>query len=405
MNYSNWIRSRTHSREHLDHFLNGASNNVMQFDPDVGYIPKRGVTVEGMNGSRASYSYGPWDERRQLNGLTAPCRINTYGDSFTQCSQTNDGETWQEYLAAHLGEPIRNFGVGGHGVHQAMLRLLQKEATPIAAENVIFYIWGDDHHRSLMPWRGFFCFNWFQDQRRWDMFHINPWRHLVFQPATGRFEERPNFCPTPQSLYHLTDPDFVYEHMKDNLAVQLHALRNGVSGVDLRPARRAADALNFPWHKGDADVLAEQADRFFDLLAHRSTIHTLEHLLRFVRREKKNLFVLHGTHAGVVQEYLQGAPKNKNLIAVLDFLKRRKIPHLDILDQHKEEFAQFKLTAAEYAARYFIGHYNPKGNHFFAFAIKDAIVEWLNPKPPTYRELTGGIHYRGYFHEAKRRHA
>ena len=28
----------------------------------------------------------------------------------------NDGETWQEYLAAHLREPIRNYGVGGYSV-------------------------------------------------------------------------------------------------------------------------------------------------------------------------------------------------------------------------------------------------------------------------------------------------
>ena len=36
--------------------------------------------------------------------------------------------------------------------------------------------------------------------------------------------------------------------------------------------------------------------------------------------------------------------------------------------------------------RYYIGHYNPRGNHFFAFAVKDEVVEWLEPKPPTYRE-------------------
>jgi hypothetical protein len=45
------------------------------------------------------------------------CRINTYGDSFTQCHQVSDGETWQEYLAAHLGEPVRNFGMGGYGAY------------------------------------------------------------------------------------------------------------------------------------------------------------------------------------------------------------------------------------------------------------------------------------------------
>ena len=41
------------------------------------------------------------------------CRINTYGNSFTQCHQVSNGEAWQEDLAAHMGEPIRNFGMGG----------------------------------------------------------------------------------------------------------------------------------------------------------------------------------------------------------------------------------------------------------------------------------------------------
>jgi hypothetical protein len=32
--------------------------------------------------------------------------------SFTQYHQVSDGETWQEYLAAHLGEPVGDFGIG-----------------------------------------------------------------------------------------------------------------------------------------------------------------------------------------------------------------------------------------------------------------------------------------------------
>ena len=35
--------------------------------------------------------------------------------------------------------------------------------------------------------------------------------------------------------------------------------------------------------------------------------------------------------------------------------------------------------------RYFIGHYNPLGNHMCAFAIKDKLVEMLEPKPIPYR--------------------
>ena len=73
--------------------------------------------------------YEPTGERRMLNYADQPCRINTYGNSFTQCQQVSDGETWQEYLAAHMGEPIRNFGIGGYGVYQAYRRMLREEKT------------------------------------------------------------------------------------------------------------------------------------------------------------------------------------------------------------------------------------------------------------------------------------
>lgn len=35
--------------------------------------------------------------------------------------------------------------------------------------------------------------------------------------------------------------------------------------------------------------------------------------------------------------------------------------------------------------RYYHRHYGPQGNQFFAFAIKNAVVEWLDPKPIAYQ--------------------
>jgi hypothetical protein len=47
--------------------------------------------------------------------------------------------------------------------------------------------------------------------------------------------------------------------------------------------------------------------------------------------------------------------------------------------------------------QYFIGHYNPRGNHFFAFSIKDKLVGWLDPKPITYRQTDpNSIDFKGY---------
>ena len=47
--------------------------------------------------------------------------------------------------------------------------------------------------------------------------------------------------------------------------------------------------------------------------------------------------------------------------------------------------------------QYFIGHYNPRGNHFFAYAIKDVVIEWLDPKPVTYQNVDPQtIDFKGY---------
>ena len=107
------IRANVPSKAEIDVFLHGAS--WAQFDPEVGYILGNFMPRDGLDGSSTFSTVQSNGARTSLIYLNKTCRINTYGNSFTQCHQVSDGETWQEYLAAHLGEPIRNFGMGGFG--------------------------------------------------------------------------------------------------------------------------------------------------------------------------------------------------------------------------------------------------------------------------------------------------
>lgn len=51
-------------------------------------------------------------------------RIATFGDSFTFCAEVQDIESWQHQLEARRPEwELPNFGVGGYGTDQALLRL------------------------------------------------------------------------------------------------------------------------------------------------------------------------------------------------------------------------------------------------------------------------------------------
>jgi len=60
---------------------------------------------------------------------------------------------------------------------------------------------------------------------------------------------------------------------------------------------------------------------------------------------------------------------------------------------HQREHQQFGGSYNEYMSRYMVGgdgHYNPRGNHFFAYAFKDRLLELLDPKPLPYQDRGPG---------------
>ena len=137
--FEQFLRESAVSREVIDRFLHGPS--WAQFDPELGYRLWNYLPSDGMDGSATISTVQANGARTSFMYAGSKCRINAYGDSFTQCHQVSDGETWEEYLAAHLGEPIRNFGMGGYGVYQAYRRMLGKSG-PITARSTSFFISG-----------------------------------------------------------------------------------------------------------------------------------------------------------------------------------------------------------------------------------------------------------------------
>jgi hypothetical protein len=51
--------------------------------------------------------------------------IATFGDSYTNCAEVADHETWQTYLSELLQCDVLNYGVGAYGTDQAYLKFLQ----------------------------------------------------------------------------------------------------------------------------------------------------------------------------------------------------------------------------------------------------------------------------------------
>ena len=113
-------------------------------------------------------------------------------------------------------------------------------------------------------------------------------------------------------------------------------------------------------------------------------IKIVEKAQAFAREKNKKLMIILSYDSDTVSRACHGLPRPDQ--SLVDFLKEKNIPFVDVLAKHCEDFQAFKLSTEDYVRRYYIGHYKPQGNHFFAFAIKDTVVNWLDPKPTAYHD-------------------
>lgn len=379
-----YLRKSVVDKKTLDVFLDPKELSWAKFDPITGYrlgnyMPRDGIdrsstiSTSRPNGMRTAHAY-----------VDKPCRINTYGDSSTLCHQVSDNETWQEYLAGHLGEPIRNFGMGGFGVYQAYRRMIREEQTEHRANYLIFYIWGDDHVRSLLRCRHAAIYPWWNDDGG-RAFHNNFWANIEMNLQTGQLEEHENLLPTPESVYKMTDPDWTMQALKDDLALNMMMYARGnVSDVDMKGVRKLAEHLGFESPElADAQPPRDLIDQLLNRYAFVATKVILTKAKEFADRNNKKLLVVLFDPSRVMKSLVEGKPRYDQ--TVVDFLREKQFRFFDMNVVHVEDYKQFKIPFDQYRKRYFIGHYSPAGNHFFAYAIKDTVIDWLDPKPITYQ--------------------
>lgn len=397
--WEQYLRESAVSRGVIDAFLQRP--HWAAFDPELGYILHNSLVQWGVGDSRTIETFLPGGARsRFLYGGRKP-RINTYGNSFTEGAQVSDGETWQEYLAGHFGEPIGNFGVGGYGVYQAYRRMLRVERTADGAEYVIFYVWGDDPSRSIMRCR------WgviYPEATPADfgqrLFNGNPWAHVEIDLETGSFAELENPLSTPESLYAMCDPEWMLEHLRDDLAMQL-AVYAGDPGyrqpgkideLDRPKVERLAELLDFPFDWGAGADQRRQAAMLLNRYGQRATIFILGTVRAFTQSAGKTLLIALNYTART--DHFRGSVVTWDGMRrdqeIRDHLSASGVPFFDMNDVHQHEYEQAGGSYHEYLSRYMVdgdGHYNPRGNHFFAYALKDRLLELLDPKPLPYRDL------------------
>ncbi|MFC1636190.1 hypothetical protein ACFL5Z_15270 [Planctomycetota bacterium] len=376
-----YLRSLMPSREQVDVFIRGrqgpeklSRNQGWIFDGELGWILCDSVRPRSVDGSKGFYRYEIDGARKVVNFSDKPCRIHTYGNSFTHCDQVSDGETWQEYLAAHLQEPIRNYGVGGYGVYQAHRRMLKVEkATP--AEYIILNIWDDDHYRNLDSWRAI------RFGHRTPCGYTLP--YLRVNVREDRCEQMENLCREPEGVYRLCDEEFVRRMFSDHPVLSVALCTRGGA----KATRKLLKSISTAFGIYDEKILALETTEAIRKIHTEAALYATQNIVtwteQFVEKTGKKLMLILSFGRGNIARALQGMPRFDQ--SLVDWLKDKPYPVIDMRDCFKAEYAQFKTDVNTYLKRYYIGHHNPAGNFFTAWVLKNRLVEWLDPRPAPYQ--------------------
>ena len=373
-----YLQGLLYTRQEVCDWLNKKAFPFAKYDSELGWLLRDAHFEDGADGSWSAYRYDKLDERRMIAYADKPCRINTYGNSFTQCHQVSDGETTQEILAAHLCEPVRNFGVGGYSVYQAYLRMKREEKI-VPAKYIIFNIYDDDHYRSLDSWRNIRV-------RKHPRFIEPPLPHVRVNVKKKEFIECPNPCPTEDSLYNLCDIDWVTEKFKDDFALNVMLAHQNADDTNTSESYEKIKDLSLTFGiETRTDVtksISRKVQRIHTKAALFSTMCIVERIEKFAaENNKKVLYVLSYRSRRIAEKVKEGTRFDQEFV---DFLQEKNLPYVDMMQLHLDDFSKFNLSIEDYLKRYYVGHYNPLGNFFQAFAIRDRLVPILEPKPVSY---------------------
>ena len=391
------LYATAYSKSDMDRFLDPEHPSFLKFDPEIGFVFCDFVMKDGIDGSLSLYTYEPkGGHRRVIHYADQPCHINTYGNSFTQCQQVSDAQTWQEVLSAHLREPIRNFGIGGHGVYSAYRRARRVEATDTAADYIILNIWDDDHVRNIdsarwprtawdqryNPWAG--------GDAAWPICGF-PWAHLRYDLERGGFVELEGICKDEKELAGLADADHYYEVFKDDPIIHLFVLENG-GEAPVEKLEALAEAFGLKLDLRDPKKRPADARTLHRTYGMRSTRFMLDKMRAWIESEGKKLMVLLSYDTAAIVDMVERSERLDQ--EIVDYLEKNNVTYVDCLVKAAEDYKAYNLSLEDYLKRFYIpaagaavfGHYGPDGNHWFAYAVKSEIVNWLDPKPPAYRQ-------------------
>ncbi len=375
----NFLESQMPSEERLRHIVAPTGpdgvhpSNGWVYDTELGFLHTRARhSGDGVNGTETFYDYEEDGARKLSNFPDRSSRIHTYGDSFTHCDQVNDGETWQECLAAHLQEPIRNYGVGGYSVYQAYRRMRKVSESGRRAEYIILNIFDDDHYRNLVSWI-----------RRSGAGFTRP--HLRVNVGAGTFVECEHPIGSADDLHRMRDIDFLCAEFGEDPLLYLALAQQSERERAVTYLAGACARFGVAVPESAAQGIEAAGNEVFTEAALFATKQVVQLVESFCEDNGIELMFVLSYREGTIRSVLDGGQRFDE--GFVDWLLRRSRPVVDMCQCFKTEFEHSTYDLDAFVRRFYIGHHTPFGNAYAAWAMMNTVVEWLEPVPLPYRSM------------------
>jgi hypothetical protein len=147
----------------------------------------RAPSVTGMVGKNLYIT--DQDGARHSPRASGPRLVSTYGDSFTEGLEADNGETWPAHLSYKLGIAVQNYAVSGYGPDQALLYLEENMARGTRTPIVILAFIPENLNRLVSAFRPFYTYP------RTDFVAFKP---IFVEGPSGHFETK-YFAPSELS--------------------------------------------------------------------------------------------------------------------------------------------------------------------------------------------------------------
>ena len=165
---------------------------------------------------------------------------------------------------------------------------------------------------------------------------------------------------------------------KDDPVLQLVLVKRFEGNISQKLVKLIADSLGVAYRTNTDIEAARRIKEIHTEAALYATKNVVTWTEQFVKKTGRKLMVILSFGQGNIARELRGMPRfDQSFVA---WLKDKPYPIIDMRVFFCADYKRFQVDINTYLKRYYIGHHNPAGNFFTAWAIKDQIVEWLGPR-------------------------